>query len=236
VRSDEPTPTLPFNPESSHSVAGTARRIRSSLLILLVATRRRFATRTAPWSLPRGFSPATGIGMLSRLIRGREDLPDEASKVAGCASCADCNGSERREAPEAEVDSGNAGPDPSVERPGGAEPGADSVIPVDSAPQPVKKTQERRRKRRKTLPEPPVPTFIMVSPGRYVRAEEPAPLCNGTARGGGEEILDLKTEDSDPSPIIAAGESTLDVGEGHPDCGLGSSISTDDIVLEPEPQ
>src|SRR5262249_13115713 len=58
-----------------------------------------------------------------------------------------------------------------------------AVNPQDLNSEPNKATQERRRKRRKPLPVPPIPTFIMVSPGRYIRAEEPSSLSGAAVEG-----------------------------------------------------
>jgi hypothetical protein len=79
---------------------------------------------------------------------------------------------------------------------------------------PTERSQERRRKRRKILPEPAVPVFIKVGPGRYIRREEPTPSSDATetatAREGGEENLSRETQDSAASPSFAAEELPLD--------------------------
>jgi hypothetical protein len=66
---------------------------------------------------------------------------------------------------------------------------SDEMIRPDPAPEPIpiKKTEVRRRRKRRVPPEPPVPTFIMVSPGMYVRAEDPAPVSMAAAEGAVED-------------------------------------------------
>jgi hypothetical protein len=102
----------------------------------------------------------------------------------------------------------------------------DTAIQMDSAAGPVKRIQDRRRKQRKTLPEPPIPTFIMVSPGRYIRAEEPSPSSNATARRGSEEDLAPETQAPDACCIMPAGEPIPDMAEGHAERGFGSLVSS----------
>jgi hypothetical protein len=95
------------------------------------------------------------------------------------------------------------------------------VIPPDSGPGPIKKMQERRRRRRKALPEPPVPTFIMVSPGRYIRAEPPAPPLHETAGGAVEDSSAPETVD--PAKDVPPVEGSFpEAGEDHEDRVIGS--------------
>src|SRR5262249_42817943 len=108
-------------------------------------------------------------------LRGkRSDLSHETSEIGGCPGYAHRDRSQRLVAPEMvpDVEPENPGDGP----PGGRSDPAGTIhnegIPLDSAPGPIKEMHERRRRKRRVLPEPPVPTFIMVSPGRYVRAEE----------------------------------------------------------------
>ena len=96
--------------------------------------------------------------------------------------------------------------------------------PTDSASPRAKRSQERRRKPRKTLPEPPVPAFIMVSPGRYIRAEEPS--ANVTALGGGDADPTLEAEDSAASPNVPDGDAISDGAEGNEDA-LADNPSSD---------
>jgi hypothetical protein len=150
VRHDEPAPSS--FPEPAHSYARTARRLRSALLILPVLTR-----------------------ILPKLNRLRRDLAHETPELSGGTDYTDRDGSEHEppEAPKARWENTETDAVPDSSDP--ARPIHDSVIPLDSAPEPIKKTHERRRRRQRAFPEPPVPTFVMVGPGRFVRAEEPAP-------------------------------------------------------------
>jgi hypothetical protein len=94
----------------------------------------------------------------------------------------------------------------------------EAIIAPGPAAEPNERSQERRRKRRKIVPEPVVPVFIKVGPGRYIRREEPAPSSDATAtttttttaREGSEEDPPREAEDSAASAGIPAEESPLD--------------------------
>jgi hypothetical protein len=189
--------------------------------MLPVSTKRRFAARSAGWSLPPGFT--TAIGVLPKLNRRRRDLSHEKSEVAGCTYYADRDGSERPEDPE--VRSENTDADAAGDRSHPAEPVHDSVIPLHSAPEQIK-MQERRRRRRKPFPKTPVPTFVMISPGRYIRAEEPAPSVATTA-GADQDNAAPRTLDPAEDITIRAAASIPEVGNGPAKGAFGSPRSSD---------
>jgi hypothetical protein len=166
--------------------------------------------------------------MMPRLKLRRRDLLHETSEIAGCRSYAHRDGPERLEAPEVvpEVESENPGSGLLGDCSHPAETIHKEVIPLDSAPGPIKEMQERRRRKRRVLPEPPIPTFIMVSPGRYVRAEEPATLTVGTPEGAVEDGAALENLETAKDSISTAEGSTPGVGEGHTDHESGSSTSS----------
>jgi hypothetical protein len=127
-----------------------------------------------------------------------------------------------------DVEPKNPGNDPPGVRSDPAETIHNEVIPLDSAPGPIKEMQERRRRKRRVLPEPPIPTFIMVSPGRYVRAEEAASWSVVTPEGAvkdGAAPENLKTARDSSS---AAEVSTPGLGDEDADRESGSSTSSGD--------
>jgi hypothetical protein len=67
----------------------------------------------------------------------------------------------------------------------------DPEIALDPASEQIKKMQERRRTRRRAFPEPPVPIFVMVGPGRYVRVEQHAPSSVATTEGADEDSAEV---------------------------------------------
>ena len=215
MRHEEPTPST--LPESTR----TAGRIWSILRILPVLTRRRFVTPSAGWSLSPAFT--TAIRILPRLIRMRRVGPDDSPEVSRGTGYADCDGSERLEAPE--VGSENTEADQVGDHSDPAEAIHDSVIPLDSASEQIKKIQERRRRRRRAFPEPPVPTFVMVSPGRYIRAEEPAPSSVATKAEPDEHGAAQRIQDPAQDSTIPAAASVPEVGIAK--CEFGSLRPSD---------
>jgi hypothetical protein len=96
------------------------------------------------------------------------------------------------------------------------------VTPIDSAPEQIKKIQERRRRRRKPFVEPRVPTFVMVSPGRYIRAEESTPSPVAPTGEAEEDNLALRTLERTEQTAIPASASIPEAGNGPANCELGS--------------
>jgi hypothetical protein len=80
-----------------------------------------------------------------------------------------------------------------------AGPVPDASIPPEPVSEPTRGAQERKRRKRKPLPELPVPTFVMVSPGRYVRAEDPSPSPPPPAVG--EVEADEDSPPDAPGPV-----------------------------------
>jgi hypothetical protein len=108
----------------------------------------------------------------------------------------------------------------------------DAVIPPDSAPEPIKKMPERRPRRRIILPEPPVPTFVMVGPGRYIRVEGPVPTpvadtVEADADGTTPGMLD-RTEETTLAKLAPV--SAPDNEPRHDDFGWPRSSEFDSAV------
>jgi hypothetical protein len=151
------------------------------------------------------------------LTRWRQGLSRGLSGAAGSEAA----GSAGRDAPAPPEVAPNAAPE-ATPATLGPDPAAEAL---DPAPEPIaiKKVEERRRRKRKVPAEPPVPTFIMVSPGRYVRAEEPAPSSAVAA----EVAVEDGTDPRDPTHPASGGsagrdpdrpedgEARLGQGQGH---------------------
>jgi hypothetical protein len=122
----------------------------------------------------------------------------------------------------------NVGPDPDGDAPDAGLALQGAVIPLDSASAPTERGPERRRKRRRTLHAPGVPTFIKVGPGRYIRAEEPASSSDATAPGGGEEDRASGIQDAAASPLTTTEESLVNGVAVPGDRTIALSSSADD--------
>jgi hypothetical protein len=210
-------PTHPPLPES----ARTARRIWSTLRILPVLTRSRFATRSVGWFLPSALTSA--IGVLPKPISRRSVRSHETPEGSGGTDHADRDGSVRLEA--SEVRPVTTGADPVGDRLDSTEPIHDSVIPLDSASEQIKKIQERNRRRRRPFPEPPVPTFVMVGPGRYIRVEQPAPLAGATTEEADQDSMEVGILHPAENITIPAAASILEVDNAKSE--FGSTRSSD---------
>jgi hypothetical protein len=186
-------------------------------------TMRRLATRSVGWFLPSAF--ATAIGMLPKLIRRRRVRSHETPQGTGGPDHGDRHDSVRPEA--SEVRSASTGEGPVSDRSDPAEPIHDSLIPLDSASEQIKKTLERRRRRKRAFPEPPVPTFVMVSPDRYIRAEEPASSSVATSAGADEDSPALAILDPTEDTTIPAAASIHEMGNGSANLEFGSPGSSD---------
>jgi hypothetical protein len=103
------------------------------------------------------------------------------------------------------------------------------VIPIDSGQ--MKKMQQRRRTRRRPLPEPSVPTFVMVKPGRYIRVEEPAPSSITTTEAADEVNWESRSLDLTEEIAVTAVVSITQVGNGcvNADVAVPSSAHADQV-------
>jgi hypothetical protein len=95
----------------------------------------------------------------------------------------------------------------------------DAVIPMDSAQERTKKLPERLRRRRKPLPVPSVPIFVMVSPGRYVRAQDATPSAATTPQAA-DDPLPSPEAIADASVPTQTEDASAMVREGFTDTSL----------------
>jgi hypothetical protein len=163
--------------------------------------------------------------MLRRLNRRRSDATQETPEFSEGTDHANCDAAQPTEAPE--VISEDPDVDLTVDRLAPADPSHDSVIPIDSAPEQIKKIQERRRRRRKPFPEPPVPTFVMVSPGRYIRAEENVPSSVVPTGRAEQDNPTVRTLEPTEETAVPAAVSIPKARDGYVNPEFGAPRSSD---------
>jgi hypothetical protein len=84
-----------------------------------------------------------------------------------------------------------------------------------------RRSREKRRGRRKILPEPPTARFVMVAPGRYVRVEEPQPAVAdplSTAIEAGDQAASPPPDSTPDDPAGGdRGDDSVDAGQDRSD-------------------
>jgi hypothetical protein len=131
---------------------------------------------------------------------------------------------------ETEVIAAGVGLSPDGEALEASGPTHGATVLLDSALEPIERTQDRRRRQRKPVPEPCIPVFIKVGPGRYVRAEETSSPSSTTARVEVEADAAPETDDLAASFVISTEDRLLDAAVGPLDGRIGLFASADDSV------
>jgi hypothetical protein len=178
--------------------------------------------RMTSWLL-RSVSRRRRPELIAETTESRRDLLQGLNRIPEGIDCCG-RGEEEQPLAVAEVfaftSTDNGSPDPTREScdPAGPLP-EDAVIPMDSAQERTKKLPERLRRRRKPLPVPSVPIFVMVSPGRYVRTQDATPCAATTPQAADDPLPAPEATTDAPVPTQTEDASAV-VGEGFIDTYL----------------
>lgn len=117
--------------------------------------------------------------------------------------------------------------------PASPEASVDAGLKKDTASSATRGNREKRRGRRRALPEPPAPRFVMVAPGRYVRVEEPAAVTE-VAEEGGEGLSSGTMMGATPVEGCDAGPDHAELTPSPPAMGAPSGGCADPAGRLPE--